>query len=134
MMRALAALSLAIALVAVPGCDGHSNRNPTSPTGAPVLTAVTPSQASVGDSITLRGSAFASSDNAIKIGAGYHHGVASTGGTSLTFALPAALTPCPPGTQACIALALVVTPGTYQLSVLNANGTSNQLPLQVVAR
>ncbi len=133
-MRTVAALPFTIFLVALPGCHGHSNPNPASPTGPPVLMAVTPSQASVGDAITLSGSAFAPSGNAIRFGAGYLHGVASEGGTSLSFPLPSALTPCPPGTDVCITLALVVTPGTYQVSVINAKGTSNALPLQVVAR
>jgi hypothetical protein len=133
-LRVLAALPLVIVLAVVPGCDGQSNRNPASPSGTPVLTALTPSQASVGDSITLTGSGFAASDNAIKIGAGYLLGVASAGGVSLTFTLPATLSPCPPGTQVCVALVLVLTPGTYQVSVVNASGTSNPLSLQVVAR
>ena len=51
--------------------------------------------------------------NAITFGIGYLHGVASADGVSLRFALPAALTPCPPGAQVCIALAVLLTPGTY---------------------
>ena len=72
--------------------------------------------------------------NAITFGIGYLHGVASADGVSLRFALPAALTPCPPGAQVCIALAVLLTPGTYPVSVVNANGTSNEMPLQVAAK
>lgn len=131
---ACVSIAAGLAASAALGCGGAARRNPSSPSGAPALMSITPPQASVGDSITLRGSAFAASDNAIKIGAGYLHGVASSTGTSLTFTLPSALTPCPPDTQVCIALALVVTPGTYRLAVVNARGASNELSLQVIAR
>ena len=134
MTRILAGLALATVLVALPGCHGHSNPGPASPTEAPVLTAVMPSQASVGDIITLTGSGFTASDNAIKIGAGYIQGVVSSRGASLSFTLPTVLTACPPWSQVCITLAILVTPGTYRLSVMTANGTSNELPLVVVAK
>jgi hypothetical protein len=134
MMRAPAALLSVIGLTAVLGCHWQSDRNPAAPTAVPALTAVTPAQASVGDPIALTGSAFTASNNSIRIGPGYLHGMASSGGTSLTFTLPSALSPCPPWAQVCITLAVLVTPGTYQVAVVNANGTSNELPLQVVAR
>ena len=130
----LAVLSLAAALLAAPGCGRQSTRSPGSPSGAPALISITPSQAAVGDAITLRGSGFAATDNAIKIGEGYLHGVAAAGMASLTFTLPPALTPCPPGTQACIALALLVTPGEYQVSVVTPKGASNALTLRVVGK
>jgi hypothetical protein len=133
-VRALAALSLAIGLTNFLACHGRSDRNPSAPTAVPVLTAVMPAQASVGDPIALTGSAFTASNNAIRIGPGYLQGTASSGGTSVTFTLPSALSPCAPWTQVCITLAVLVTPGTYQVAVVNANGTSNELPLQVVAR
>jgi hypothetical protein len=134
MTRVLAGLALATILVAFPGCHGPSNPGPASPTEAPVLTVVMPSQALVGDTITLTGSGFTASDNAIKIGAGYIQGVVSSRGTSLSFTLPAVLIVCPPWSQVCITLAILVTPGTYQVSVITANGTSNELPLVVVAK
>jgi hypothetical protein len=132
MVRAFRFVS-AIVLFAVAGCDGGPSRRPSSPSPAPVLTSMTPSQAAVGDSITLKGSGFAAKDNGIKIGSGYLNGVASTGAASLTFILPSALSACPPGTEVCIALAIPVTPGAYQVAVVNTDGTSNTLPLQVVA-
>ena len=135
MRRALATLPLAIALVAMAAaCAGTSGGTPTSPTGACVLASISPSQAAVGDSIALSGSGFTPSDNAIRIGAGYLLGVASGDGASLTFTLPATLSPCPPGTQVCVTLVLLVTPGTYQVSVVNAKGTSNELAVKVVDR
>jgi hypothetical protein len=132
MMRALAAFSVLIVFLD-PRCGRTSSGNPIAPTGAPVLTAVTPSQASVGDSITVKGSAFSALDNSIRIGEGYLHGVPSVDGTSLTFSLPEALTRCPPGTPPCLAPAWLLAEGTYQVSVVNANGISNGLPLKVVA-
>ena len=133
MMRALAAFSVLVVLFGGPTCSRTSSGNPIAPTAAPVLTTVTPSQALVGDSITLKGSGFSASGNSIRIGEGYLHGVSSAGGTSLTFSLPETLTRCPPGTPPCLAPAILLVEGTYQVSVVNANGASNGLPLKVVA-
>ena len=134
MMRVFVVVSLVAALVGLPTCNEASNRGPSSPSAAPVLRAISPSQAAIGDVITLSGSGFAATGNGVKINTGYHNGVASAGGTTITFSLPASLSACPPGTEACIALAIPVTPGACQVSVVNANGTSNALALQVVAR
>jgi len=133
-MRVLATSFLAAALLAGAACGGHLDRSPSAPTGPPALTAITPAQVSIGDSITLTGSGFAATANAIKIGTGYIQGGVSSDGTSVRFTLPAVLTACPPWAQVCITLAILVTPGTYQVAVANANGTSNELPLRVVAR
>jgi hypothetical protein len=133
-MRVLATSFLTAALLAGAACGGHSNRSPSAPTGPPALTAITPPQVSIGDSITLTGSGFTTTTNAIRIGSGYIQGGVASGGTSVTFVLPSVLTVCPPWAQVCITLAIVVTPGTYQVAIVNANGTSNELPLRVVAR
>jgi hypothetical protein len=135
-MRTVASALLVVAFAAagLTGCSLSSTRGPTAPTAAPTLSGISPSSASVGDTITLAGSAFTSTANAITFGIGYLHGVASADGVSLRFALPTALTPCPPSAQVCVALAVLLTPGTYPVSVVNANGTSNELSLQVVAK
>jgi len=132
-MRARIGLSLALAILAL-GCSGWSRAVPTSPGGPPVLTMIAPASGAVGDTVTLSGSGFTPTANAIKIGAGYLNGVGAADSTSLRVVLPSALTPCPPSTQVCVALALLLTPGTYPVSVVNANGTSNELSLQVVAK
>jgi len=133
-MRVLAVLLLASALVPHPGCDGESAREPSSPSGAPVLTSMTPRQASVGDAITLTGSRFSARYTGVKIGPGYVNNVTPTSDATLTFKLPPALSACPPGTEVCVALAIPVTPGSYPVSVVNPEGPSNALTLQVAAR
>jgi hypothetical protein len=134
MVRAFLIVSLVTVVLSGPGCDQATDRNPVSPPTAPVLSVLSPSQAAIGDTVTLRGSGFAAADNGVRIGEGYVLGIASADTTSLAFALPSALTPCPPGAQACIALAVPLNPGTYPVAVVNAKGTSNTLPLQVIAR
>ena len=123
-----------MAATGLSGCSPFWQRGPSAPTSAPVLLGITPASAAVGDTVTIRGSGFTSIGNGVKIGVGYLNGVGTADSTSLRFALPSALTPCPPSAQVCIALALLLTPGTYQVAVLNANGTSNELSLQVVAK
>lgn len=133
-MHAIAVVLIGVLFMTFPGCDGESDRSPGSPSDAPVLTSISPSQASVGDSITVKGSGFSTRNTGVKIGPGYLNGVTPTSDTAITFNLPSALSACPPGTEVCIALAIPVTPGTYPVAVVNANGTSNALTLHVVAR
>jgi hypothetical protein len=135
-VRAMASALLVVAIAAagLTGCSLSSTRGPAAPTAAPAVSGIGPSPASIGDTVTISGTGFTSTANAITFGIGYLHGVASADGASLRFALPAALTPCPPSAQVCVALAVLLTPGAYQVSVVNANGSSNGMPLQVVAR
>jgi hypothetical protein len=129
------ALPVAIVLMALAvACDERSSDAPSSPSGAPVLASITPSQAAVGDGITLKGSGFSARNTGVRIGTGYLNAVTPASDTAIVFSLPAALSACPPGSEVCIALAIPVTPGTYPVSVVNANGTSNALSLQVSAR
>jgi hypothetical protein len=133
-MRVLAVLLLASVLVPYTSCAEESAHEPSSPSGAPALTSMVPPQASVGDAITLKGSGFSARNTGVKIGSGYVNNVTPTDDTTLTFKLPSALSACPPGTEVCVALAIPVTPGSYQVSVVTAEGTSNALTLQVAAR
>jgi hypothetical protein len=123
-LACLAALSFA--------CAGST---PTAP-GAqpPVLQQIQPSALAVGDSAIVTGVGFTGSANALRIGAGYLTSLSSSDGTSLRFVLPTSLSACPPRAQVCVALAVLLTPGTYTVSVVNDNGTSNEATLQVVAR
>jgi hypothetical protein len=132
MQKAL--LGVVLAAIGMMCCSLLSACSPTGPSSTPVLLSITPTTAAIGDAITIRGSGFVASGNSIKIGAGYLHGVATSDSTSLRFPLPSALTPCPPSTQICVALALLLAPGTHQVSVINAHGASNELPLQVVEK
>jgi hypothetical protein len=106
--------------------------SPAAPGHAPVVREIQPAELAVGDTAVLTGTGFAATGNGIHLGPGYLNGVPSSDGTSLRFVLPTALSACPPDTQVCIALAVLVTPGTYRVSIINANGTSNEISLRIV--
>ena len=103
-----------------------------APGHEPSITQIAPSRAVVGDKVTIVGSGFLPSGNGVRIGSGYLLGVPSPDGTTLQFALPSYLGVCPPGSGACIQLALQLAPGTYQVSVVNDHGTSNQVTFEVI--
>jgi hypothetical protein len=117
--------------VLVGGCGGSS---PTAPGVAPEVRGIQPAEIAVGDTAVITGSGFTASANSVHLGPGYLKDLASSDGTSIRFALPTALSPCPPSAEVCAALAVLLTPGTYSLSVVNANGTSNDITLRIVAR
>jgi len=70
----------------------------------------------------------------VRIGDGYLGNLTSSDRSTLRFTLPAYLSPCPPEVQVCIQVVVEVKPGSYQVSVTNANGTSNAVTMQVVGR
>ena len=131
-MRAAGWLSLLAALAA--GCSGESPSEPTPSGGVPTIRQIQPSSSQVGGTVTITGSGFASTGNAIHIGSGYLLNQASSHGASIRFVLPEYVGVCPPSAQACIALALALTPGTYKVAVVTAAGTSNEVDLHVTGR
>ena len=95
------------------------------------INSITPYSAAVGTSVTLRGSGF-TSDNTILMGSGALVHVVSYDGNTLSFTVPAYLTPlCHYSTPACEIASRQTSPGNYTVSVQNANGTSNALSLAV---
>ena len=127
----LLAVLLTLALIAGAGCDwSNAGGTSPSPTLPPVISGVSPATAAVGDTVVIAGSGFASVANHTKIGPGYVHNLPSPNGTSISFTLPRYVDVCPPFTDgACVALVMEVTAGTYQLSVITRNGTSNAVDL-----
>jgi len=118
-------LSVVILIVAVYPESGRSESAP------PTLESVMPVSGSVGDVIKVQGSGF-TRDNDIefrssKNAAAYINRVVSSDGRTLTFTIPDAFSACAFSTMngACIALAIGLLPGSYDISVLNANGQSN---------
>jgi hypothetical protein len=102
----------------------------SSGVGSVMLSTLNPSAGPVGTTVTLYGSGFTQS-NTINFGSGVIANVYSANGTSLSFAIPTYLSPyCAPST-ACPMYMQVVTPGMYNVSVQNQNGTSNTLTFQV---
>jgi hypothetical protein len=122
-------LSLLLSLV---GCSSGTPVSPTTIT--PVLSSASPAAAAVGDGVTLTGENFAATANHLKIGVGYLHNLASPDGKTIPFTVPSALDVCAPGQQVCPALAVVLSPGVYQLSVIDDRGTSNEISFTVIER
>jgi len=120
-----------LCLVVLSGACGASIVGPGEP---PVIQAIAPATAATGDVVTITGTGFSTTSNAVRIGAGYLPSLASSDGRSLRFSLPTTLSPCPPDAQVCVAMVVLLTPGTYKLVVTNDGGTSNEAALQVIAR
>ncbi len=98
----------------------------------PSITSLQPTSGPVGTSVTITGNRFTSTDNSVKFGGGYLNGLSSNG-TTITFNVPDGLTPCPPGGTVCIRSFMMVTPGSYSVSVINSNGTSNAVNFTVTS-
>jgi len=139
--------------VSVQNSNGTSNAITFTVTGATAqplqIISISPSSGAVGTTVTLGGNGF-TSDNIIHFGGGAIAHVAaapavfncpmmpagSTGGCgaysqTLTFTVPQSVGPyCAPGT-ACPMFMQLITPGTYNVSVQNSNGTSNTVSFTV---
>lgn len=98
--------------------------------GTPSVSYLSPSSGYVGQQVTIYGSNFASSDT-ILFGNGAINNVTSNGST-ITFTVPSYVGPyCASGT-ACPQYAISITPGTYNVSVMNSYGTSNTIAFNVL--
>ena len=93
------------------------------PTSGLYIQSLSPSAGTIGSTVTIYGSGF-TSDNTVTFGSGALVHVVSYNGTSLTFTVPGALNPlC--YYSGCMLPSQQTTPGTYNVSVQNSNGTSN---------
>jgi hypothetical protein len=103
-----------------------------------VVAALSPTSGSIGTEVTVTGYGFTPSNNTIRLGAGYINGLNSADGVTLHFTVPDGLNLCPPtdahsrAVTPCPGAFPRVTPGSYSVSVLNANGASNDLPFTVI--
>jgi len=125
---------VAVLAAAIGSGAACSENGPTSPSGAPTISALSPSSGPVGTPMTLTGSGFAAGGNVVKFGTGYIKDIASPDGHTIRVSIPAGLEECPPPNGAgavCPLLARVVTPGTYMVSVINGVAASNDLPFTV---
>lgn len=129
-------------------CGGGTN--PTTPPSQSVsLYNESPSSGAVGTTVTLTGFGFTNSNTVLMDGNVAASNVPITssiaiscttnpschGGInqSITFTVPSALAPyCAPG-YACPQYMRLLTPGSYQITVLNSNGTSNALTFTVTS-
>lgn len=98
--------------------------------GAPSISYLAPSAGYIGTQVTIYGSNL-SSISTILFGSGAIQNVYSQNGTSLTFVVPSYVTPYCASGYACPQYAQQITPGTYNVSVMGSNGTSNAIPFNV---
>ncbi|MDR3571661.1 MAG: IPT/TIG domain-containing protein [Candidatus Pacebacteria bacterium] len=96
--------------------------------GAPTISYLAPNSGHIGTMVTIYGSNFSTgNNNVIYFGSGAIQNVYSNG-NSIIFTVPSYLTPyCQSGGYACPQYAQQVTPGSYNVSVMNPWGTSNTL-------
>ena len=127
-------ISTVLLTLAAAACIGSSPFGPGEAGERPTITRIQPSTAAVGEEVAITGTGFTSTDNALKIGGGYILKLASTDSTSIRLTLPSYLGACPPGQEICVALALPMAPGDYKLSVVNANGRSNDVSFSVITK
>lgn len=118
-----------------PSGQSHSSSATVSVSGSNTnsvtISSLAPSSGPVGVQVTIYGTGFALG-NTILFGTGAITNAYSPNGTSLVFTVPAYLTPyCAPNMY-CAQYAQQVTPGQYNISVQNQNGTSNTLSFQVI--
>ena len=119
----------------------------TPPSGTVSLYSVTPSTANVGSTVSITGFGFTSNNTILMDGnvaarnvpitssiaiacttnSTCHGGINQT----ITFAVPSSLSPYCAAGMACPMYVRLLTPGTYQVTVMNDNGTSASLPLTV---
>jgi hypothetical protein len=90
---------------------------------APSITSLTPSSGPVGTQVTIFGSGF-TSDNGIEFGIdGALHAPSHQNGTVLYFTVPESIGPCSSVEATsrirCMAPAMIVRPGTYEIVVVN---------------
>lgn len=114
---------------------------PTSPNqGAPRIDNIVPSQATIGEQVTIFGSGFTTRNTVFETSpeenADILFNVASSDGTSITFTVPqwyqCAGTPFEPGQPAPPCTPAEIEPGVHVISVKNDNGVSNTIELVVV--
>jgi len=107
--------------------SGSSNNG-----GTPSINYLSPSSGYVGTQVTVSGSNLSTNgSNTINFGSGAIQNVFSNG-SSVTFTVPSSVGPyCQPG-YACPQYLQQVTPGTYNVSVMNSYGTSNTIPFTVL--
>ncbi len=114
------------------GMGNGNGTGTTTATSTAVITALSPTQGAVGSTVTITGSGFTDSNVVLMNGDVAGLNVAPVNGT-LTFTVPTSMGPyCKIG-YACPMMAILVTKGTYNVTVLNANGTSNTIPFTVTS-
>lgn len=118
------------------GC-GNSNGTVFVPSSQLSISSISPSSGTTGTQVTILGSGFTLSENRIKFGSSGSdnsplYSVGSLDGRTLAFSVPSTIYyACQYNTPACLPPVAMIEPGTYSVSVINTNGTSNQVTFTV---
>jgi hypothetical protein len=115
-----------------PACPPGAGAPQAAP---PNMAALSPTSGPPGSEVTISGSGFASDENAVHFGSGYIPHRRSPDGSTLAFAVPESLDPECLFAQPfpCRLPSYQTQPGTYDVAVSNANGTSNHIAFDVPA-
>ena len=107
-----------------------------SSTASPKVSNVLPSTAKVGDTITIIGSGFSSSNNTIYFGPGVITGIESyNSGTTLFLTIPAYINPCDSVVSGtCSVGSVPITPNQYRIVVKNSAGKQTDAATLTVTR
>jgi hypothetical protein len=108
----------------------------TPASAGPVIQSLVPTNAAVGDVVTVHGFGF-TADNDVLIGPGdIPHVPASADGTSLAFKIPSMMGPHCPSGKICpmYLINFAATSGPVQVSVENASGSSNAVTLTMIQK
>jgi hypothetical protein len=135
--RAALSVVLGIAGLSIGACAHDHQVSVVAPSRTPSVATVSPASGTVGTAVVVIGEGFTSSTNTIRFGAGYINGLSSSDGVTLRFTVPEGQNLCPPAESVspaagpCPGAYPRVTAGSYAISVMNANGTSNGLTFTV---
>lgn len=97
----------------------------------PTIRSIYPLVGSAGSTATMSGAGFLSTNTVLFSGGPVHNTTATNGGTLLTFTVPSSVGADCDGKQVCPMYQRLITPGTYSVSVRNANGVSNSVSFEV---
>src|SRR3989344_976811 len=114
------------------GTDSSSVTVNVGVAAQPSVISLSPTSGPVGTNITITGTGFTSTGNAVNFGSGLIPNLTSPDGKTIIFTLPGILNPaCYYSDPRCLMPAFSVSVGAYQVSVKNANGQSNQITFTV---
>jgi IPT/TIG domain-containing protein len=118
-----------LAAVALVACTADSS---VSPSSGPTITSLQPLAGPVGAVVMITGTGLNDRANTINFGASAYPNVAATNGTAIMFVIPTATNPpCRNATPPCEIVSALITPGAYDVSVTNVQGTSNAMTFTV---
>lgn len=97
----------------------------------PSISMVVPTSGLVGANVTITGNGFTPTDNTVNFGSNVYPDQTSSDGKTIIFQIPEVTRPaCLPS---CRVPQTQITPGIYQVSVTNFNGTSNEMRFTVTS-